>query len=307
MMTVLTGGTGGAKLIEGLILEIDPDGLVIVCNTADDSVLHGLYISPDTDTIMYTLAGLSDDRQGWGIRGDTFTVLEQLENYGCSTWFKLGDRDLATHILRTKLMRQGLSLAQATETLCRSLGVATKVIPMSDDRVETRIATADGDISFQEYFVKQKWHPEVRRVSYSGVATSRPAPGVLHAIREASAVIICPSNPVTSIGPILAVPGVRAALRETAAPVVAVSPMIGDTAISGPAHKLMAAQGFEASAYGIARGYADFLGAFVVDYADSDLKPRIAALGLSVHVTSIRMASVAEKRRLAREVLALVE
>ncbi|HXV82204.1 MAG TPA: 2-phospho-L-lactate transferase, partial [Candidatus Binatia bacterium] len=248
MWVVLTGGTGGAKLIEGLIREVDPAELTIICNTADDFVLHGLNISPDIDTIMYTLAGLSDSTKGWGIQDDSFTVLAQLEKLGGQTWFKLGDRDIATHITRTRFLRAGLTLAEITDRLRRWLDIKARILPMSNDPIETRVETSQGEISFQEYFVKQRWQAEVQKVSYAGVEKGKPATGVLEAISKAAGIILCPSNPVTSIGPILAVPGVRDALNQVKAPVVGISPLIGESAISGPAHKLMAAQGMEPSA-----------------------------------------------------------
>ena len=307
MIVVLSGGTGGAKLIQGFAHEIDPAELTIICNTADDFVLYGLNISPDIDTVMYTLAGLSDDAKGWGIRGDTFTALGQFEKYGAETWFKLGDKDLATHITRTKLMREGLTLSQVTDNLRRSLGVRATLLPMSDDSIETRVETANGEISFQEYFVKERWQPDVKKVFYASVEKSRPAPGVIEAIHKAGGIILCPSNPVTSLGPILAVPGIRAAITATSAPVIGVSPLIGASAIAGPAHKLMAAMGLEASPFGVAKGCADLLDQFVIHTEDAKSRDEIEALGIKSVVTSIRMDDLADKRRLAREVLALVE
>ena len=307
MLVVLTGGTGGAKLIQGLSREVDCAELVIICNTADDFVLHGLHISPDLDTVMYTLAGISDPVKGWGVQDDTFTVLHQLEKFGAETWFKLGDRDIATHIMRTQLLRAGFRLSDVTERLRNGLGIKARLLPMSDDEIETRIETVEGEISFQEYFVKQRWQPEVKNVFYAGVEKSRPAPGVLEAINDAAKIVICPSNPVTSIGPILAIPGVRNVLAETKAPVIGISPMIGDSAISGPAHKLMAAQGFEPSTLGAAKGYGEFLDQFVIDRADEKLRGQIEALGIKVVATSVIMKSLDDKRRLAREVLALFE
>jgi LPPG:FO 2-phospho-L-lactate transferase len=306
MLVVLTGGTGGAKLIEGLSHEIDPAQLTIICNTADDFVFHGLHISPDLDTIMYTLAGLSDREQGWGIRGDTFAVLQRLEELGGDAWFKLGDKDIATHITRTRWLREGLTLSEVTDRLRRHLCVQAKVLPMSDDGIETRVDTDEGEISFQEYFVKRSWQPTVKKIFYAGVEKSTPAPGVLQAIETATGIIICPSNPVTSIGPILAIPGIRKALQRRTGPVVGVSPMIGEFAISGPAHKLMTAEGMEPSALGTARGYADLLDQFVIDDADDALLSRVEALGVEVITASIRMNSVADKQRLARQVLALL-
>jgi LPPG:FO 2-phospho-L-lactate transferase len=307
MWVVLTGGTGGAKLIEGLSREIDPAELTLICNTADDFVLHGLNISPDLDTIMYTLAGLSDSAKGWGIRDDTFTVLAQLERLGGETWFKLGDKDIATHITRTRLLRAGLKLSEVTDRLRNRIGIKARILPMSNDSIETRVETPQGEISFQEYFVKQRWQAEVQKVFYAGAEKSDPAPGVLEAISGAAGIILCPSNPVTSIGPILAVPGVRNALNEVTAPVVGVSPIIGGSAISGPAHKLMAAQGMEPSAFGVAQSYADFLDQFVIDREDEILKGKLQTLEIEVTATSIRMNSLADKQRLAREVLALIE
>ncbi len=307
MWVVLTGGTGGAKLIEGLSREIDPAELTLICNTADDFVLHGLNISPDLDTIMYTLAGLSDSAKGWGIRDDTFTVLAQLERLGGETWFKLGDKDIATHITRTRLLRAGLKLSEVTDRLRNRIGIKARILPMSNDSIETRVETPQGEISFQEYFVKQRWQAEVKNVFYAGAEKSDPAPGVLEAISGAAGIILCPSNPVTSIGPILAVPGVRNALNEVTAPVVGVSPIIGGSAISGPAHKLMAAQGMEPSAFGVAQSYADFLDQFVIDREDEILKGKLQTLEIEVTATSIRMNSLADKQRLAREVLALIE
>jgi LPPG:FO 2-phospho-L-lactate transferase len=256
---------------------------------------------------MYTLAGMSDSAKGWGVQDDTFGVLAQLEKHGAETWFKLGDRDIATHILRTHLLRAGLRLSDVTDRLRTHLGVKTRILPMSDDEIETRIETSEGEISFQEYFVKQRWQPEVKNVFYAGVEKSRPAPGVLEAINDAAKIVICPSNPVTSIGPILAIPGVRNALIETKAPVVGISPMIGKSAISGPAHKLMAAQGIDPSALGAAKGYADLLDQFVIDREDERLRGKIEALGIKILETPVIMKSLDDKRRLAREVLALFD
>ncbi len=306
MLVVLTGGTGGAKLIQGLSLEISPEDLVVVCNTADDFVFHGLHISPDLDTVTYTLAGIGDAAKGWGIQDDTFVVLEWLEKYGGESWFKLGDRDLATHITRSRLLRGGLGLAEVTERICRALGVRAAIIPMSDDRVETRIATPEGEISFQEYFVKRHWADEVKKVFFAGEKESRPAPGVLDAIRRAQAVILCPSNPITSIAPILSVPGIKGALQETRAAIVAVSPIIQGSPVSGPAHKLMAAMGHEVSAFGVAQVYADFLDRIVIAPEDENLKGRIEELGIKTSVFPIRMDLLEDKRRVARELLTIV-
>lgn len=303
---LLTGGTGGAKLILGFSLEIDPGDLFIVCNTGDDFILHGLYISPDLDTVTYTLAGLADDEKGWGIKDDSFVVLEWLGRYGGEKWFKLGDRDIATHIARSGLLREGLRLSQVTERIRKALGVRASIVPMSDDRVETRIVTPQGELSFQEYFVKRRWVDEVREVRFSGVEKSRPAGGIVDAILGARAVIVCPSNPVTSIGPILAVPGVREALRSTKAPVIAVSPIAEGAPFGGPAHRLMAAAGMEVSACGVAKAYSDFLDLILIAPGDCGLIGRIEEMGVKAVTAPIRMQSLEAKRRLAREILSLL-
>lgn len=306
MLVVLTGGTGGAKLVQGLSLEVEPEELAIICNTADDFLLHGLYVSPDLDTITYALAGINDPAKGWGIKDDTFVVLEWIGRYGGETWFKLGDRDLATHITRSRLLKEGLRLSQATERIRKALGIKATILPMSDEKVETRIMTAKGELSFQDYFVRERWREEVNGLFFVGLERSRPSPGVIKAIQEATAVIFCPSNPVTSIAPILAVPGMREALRETTAPIVAVSPIIEGAPVSGPAHKFMAAVGMEVSAFGVAKAYADFLDTILVAAEDRNLKARIEELGIKAVATSIRMDSPADKRHVAREVLALI-
>jgi LPPG:FO 2-phospho-L-lactate transferase len=306
MIVALTGGTGGAKLVEGLAAVVEPGELTIICNTGDDCVFHGLYISPDIDTITYTLAGLSDTEKGWGIRGDTFAALEQLRRLGNDTWFQLGDKDLATHIMRTRLLNEGQKLSEITDQIRRALGVGATILPMSDDRVETRVQTAREEISFQEFFVRRRWAQEVQAVRFDGAEKSCPAPGVLDAIARAEAVIVCPSNPITSIGPILAVPEIRGALEKTAAPVLAVSPIIGKVAVSGPAHKLMSARGFEASPLGVAKSYNSYLDMLVIAQEDHAISRGIDALGVKAFCADIRMNSLADKKRLAAQVLALV-
>jgi len=307
MILALTGGTGGAKLIEGLAAELDADELTIVCNTADDTLVHGLYVSPDLDTITYTLAGLIDPDQGWGVRNDTFAVLQQLGHLGVETWFKLGDRDLALHIRRTQLINEGLKLSEVTDQLCRALGIKPKILPMSDEKVQTRVNTPQGEISFQEFFVKEHWTREVTGIHFAGVEQSQPAPGVLEAMRRAEGVIVCPSNPITSIGPILAVPGIRSALAALEVPVVGVSPLIGATAISGPAHKLMLACGYDPSSLGVARHYGDILDRLFIAAEDQNLASSIQDLSIGPVCTDIRMMTANDKRRLAAEVLAALE
>ena len=307
MILALTGGTGGAKLIEGLAAELDADELTIVCNTADDTLVHGLYVSPDLDTITYTLAGLIDPDQGWGVRNDTFAVLQQLGQLGVETWFKLGDRDLALHIRRTQLINEGLKLSEVTDQLRRALGIKPKILPMSDEKVQTRVNTPQGEISFQEFFVKEHWTREVTGIHFAGVEQSQPAPGVLEAMRRAEGVIVCPSNPITSIGPILAVPGIRSALAALEVPVVGVSPLIGATAISGPAHKLMLACGYDPSSLGVARHYGDILDRLFIAAEDQNLASSIQDLSIGPVCTDIRMMTANDKRRLAAEVLAALE
>jgi LPPG:FO 2-phospho-L-lactate transferase len=305
MILALTGGTGGAKLVQGLAAQIDPAELTIICNTADDAIFHGLHISPDIDTIVYTLAGLNDEQKGWGLGGESFVALEQLRRLGEEVWFKLGDKDLATHILRTNLLRQGLTLSEVTQRIRTALDVKSEILPMSDDRIETRIVTPGGEISFQEYFVRQRWAAEVKQVFFAGIERSKPAPHVLQAIGNADVIIICPSNPITSIGPILAVPGVRQALRESGGRIVGVSPIIARAAISGPAHTLMRANDLEPSVRGVAKGYADLLDVLMIDSEDQHLQSDVEKLGVKTVAANIRMNSLADKRRLAREVLAL--
>jgi len=306
MILALTGGTGGAKLVQGLAAETDPADLTIICNTADDAIFHGLYVSPDIDTIVYTLAGLNDEQKGWGVAGESFVGLEQLRRLGEEVWFKLGDKDLATHILRTDLLRQGLTLSEATRRIRSALGVKSEILPMSDDRIESRIVTVNGEISFQEYFVRERWTPEVKRVFFAGIHQSKPAPRVLQAIGKAAGIVICPSNPITSIGPILAVPGVRQALRDASGRILAVSPIVARSAISGPAHILMRAHDLEPCVTGVAKAYADLVDLLIIDPQDQSLASEIEKLGVKPVAADIRMNSLADKQRLARQVLALL-
>ncbi|HWP59988.1 MAG TPA: 2-phospho-L-lactate transferase [Candidatus Acidoferrales bacterium] len=307
MIAVLTGGTGGAKLVHGLSLAVSQEQLFVICNTGDDFVFHGLYVSPDIDTVMYTLAGIADPLKGWGIKDDTFAWLDAMARLGAEAWFKIGDRDLATHVRRTDLLRQGLTLSQATQRLACALGVTARIAPMSDERVATRVLTPAGEISFQEFFVKNRCRDAVTGVRLSGVENSRPAPAVERTILSAALVIVAPSNPVTSIGPILAVPGIREALRKTPAPVIAVSPIIQRRPFSGPADKLMSAAGIEVSALGVAASYADFLDLLFIAPEDRALAERMAPLGVQARPTSIALDSSAERKRLAEEILAAAD
>src|SRR6202521_1290625 len=247
MIVVLTGGTGGAKFVDGLRQVIAPEDITLIVNTGDDLEWWGLYVSPDLDSITYVLAGLLSKERGWGVKGDTFYCLQAMGELGQPIWFHVGDRDLAVHLLRSKLLTQGKTLAEATIEIAAKLGVQARILPMSNSRVETRIGTPIGELSFQEYFVQRWYQDPVNSVRFAGAERAQPAPGVTEAILSASAVLIAPSNPITSIGPILAVPGIRAALTQTPAPVVAISPIIGAAAVSGPAGILMAAQGIPIS------------------------------------------------------------
>jgi LPPG:FO 2-phospho-L-lactate transferase len=303
MIVTLAGGVGAARFLEGLVRVVPPEDVVAIVNTGDDFELHGLYISPDLDIVTCTLAGVINPEQGWGIAGDTLACMEWLGRLGAPTWFSLGDRDLALHIRRTELLRAGRTLAEVADQFRRALDVAARILPMSNQPVPTRVITPAGEIHFEEYFVQRRAEDEVLGVRFVGVEQARPAPGVLEAIRAAEAVMIAPSNPIVSVGTILAVPGVRAALQETAAPVVAVSPIVGGAAIKGPAGPLMRAMGFEVSARGVAACYRDLADALVIDQVDAALAGDIRALGMRVVITDTIMRGPAEKRALARVAL----
>lgn len=303
MIVVLAGGVGAARFLEGVVQVVDPASVVAVVNTGDDIVLHGLTVSPDLDIVTSTLADVIDREQGWGIAGDTAECMGWLGRLGAPTWFKLGDRDLALHIRRTELLRQGRTLTQVADEFRRALGVGVRILPMSDDPAPTHILTAEGELHFEEYFVRTRAQAEVRGVRLHAAGPARPTAAVLEALAAAEAVLIAPSNPVVSVGPILALPGVREALRESRAPVVAVSPIVGGAAIKGPAVPLMRAVGMEATALGVARAYADILDALVIDQVDAGLAPAVAVLGLRVAVTDTIMRGPAEKAALARVAL----
>ena len=303
MITVLTGGTGGAKLGAGLARVVDPRDLTIIVNTGDDFICWGLHISPDIDSITYALAGRLSRARGWGVEGDTFECLAAMEHLGAPAWFRLGDRDLALHFTRTGMLAAGQVLSEVTREIVVRLGVQQHVLPMSDQRVETRLMTPLGELGFQEYFVREGYRVPVSTVRFDGAQTSRPAPGVLEAIRDAEAVLIAPSNPVTSIGPILAVPGIREALCETNAPVAAISPIVSGAAVSGPAAELMRTQGLPASIAGVARGYADFLDALIADSSDRDAVGEVMQMGVQVHLAQTIMKSDADSVTLAEAAL----
>jgi len=303
-VVALAGGTGAARFLRGLVAHLPPAQLTVIGNTGDDAEFWGLHVSPDLDTVCYTLAGIIEERRGWGLRDETFHALEQIGRLGEPTWFSLGDRDLATHVVRTELLRAGATLTEVTATIVRALGVGSRLYPMSDDRVRTRVRTPDGWLGFQEFFAREKAQPAVVEVAYEGAGRARPAPGVAEAIDGAAAVVVCCSNPVTSIGPILAIPGIVEALVSTAAPVVAVSPIIGGAPVSGPAGKLMTARGLPVSALGIAEGYAPWLDVLVIDTRDATLAPELARRGVRAVVAETLMTDAAAEASLARAVLA---
>ena len=307
MIAALAGGVGAARFLEGLVAVVEPAEVVAIVNTGDDAIFHGLHVAPDLDIVLYTLAGLVEPSQGWGIRADTYNALEMLDRYGRETWFRLGDRDLATHIARTELLRQGLPLSEVTDRLRSALGVRTRLLPMTDDAVGTLVRTPDGLLPFQEYFVHRRAEPEVLEIVYGGMPEAQPAPGVIEAIGSARALVICPSNPLVSVGTILAVRGVRAAVEVATGRRVAISPIVAGGTIKGPADRMMRGLGLEVSAFGVARFYRGLVDVMVIDRADEALAPRIRAnLGLEVVVADTIMRDAAAKAALARVVLEAV-
>ena len=301
----LAGGVGGAKLAEGLAAHVGAD-LTVVVNTGDDLELYGLAIWPDHDTVAYTLAGLDDEVRGWGLRDETWTVMDGLVALGDDPWFRLGDRDLATHLWRTDRLRAGARPTDVALELRQRLGFAATILPMADEPVRTEVLTGDGWLEFQEYFVHRQQEPEVREVRFRGIETARPTPEVLAAIEAADIVVIAPSNPIVSVGPILAVPGMTQALagaRDRGVPVIAVSGIIGGKALKGPADRMLASLGHESSALGVARLYAGIATAFVVDATDSDAARSVGDLGLTPVVADTIMTDDAARARVAAEVL----
>jgi LPPG:FO 2-phospho-L-lactate transferase len=303
MITALAGGVGAARFLQGLVQIVPEKEVAVIVNTGDDIELYGLHISPDLDIVMYTLAGIVDEEKGWGIRGDTFHGLETLRKYGHETWFNLGDRDLATHIYRTYLLKNGISLSEVTGRLCQALGLSVKILPMTNDRFATKIATDKATMHFQEYLVKRGAQDRVVNVVFEGAEEAQPAPRVVDSILESDIVIICPSNPIVSIGTILSVKNVRTALKTTKARVVAISPIVGGRPIKGPADKLMQGLGLDVSAYSVAKLYQDFLDAFIIDRVDEAEKEHIESLGAKVVVTNTIMKTLEDKVQLARVVL----
>jgi LPPG:FO 2-phospho-L-lactate transferase len=300
VVVVFTGGTGGTKLVQGLQQVIAPEDLTVIVNTGDDIEWWGLHVSPDIDSVLYGLSGLLGTTRGWGIENDSFRCLERMKQLGEPSWFSLGDLDLATHLTRTAMLRAGKSLSQATAELAAKLGIAARVLPMSDDGVSTVLDTAKDTLTFQEYFVREGYQVKVNNVRFEGAEQARPAPGVIDAIESSEAIIFAPSNPVTSIGPILAVPGLRDALRRTKAPVAAVSPIVGGAAVSGPASALMKMMGWPSTIAGVAKAYDDFLDVLVADHADEAGASKMSGQQPRVLCTNTIMSSMDAKRELAR-------
>ncbi|MDP9270634.1 MAG: 2-phospho-L-lactate transferase [Chloroflexota bacterium] len=308
-VTLLAGGTGGAKMAHGFAQVLDPGDLTVIVNVADDTEQFGLHVSPDLDAVLYTLAGLANPDTGWGVAGDTWTALEMLERYGEPTWFRVGDADLATHVRRSRLLREGASLTDATALQATALGVASRVLPATDDHLRTILQTDGGEIEFQDYFVRLRQEPEVRALRLDGLEAAHPTEAVLAAIGGAEAIVLAPSNPIVSIGPILALRGLREAIEaagKAGTPRLAVSPIIAGQALKGPADRMLVSLGHESSALGIARIYQGLVHTFVLDEADATLAPAIEALGMRALALPTVMRTDADRATLARALLAAV-
>lgn len=301
MIVLLSGGVGGAKLVKGFSLT--PHPLAVVVNTADDFVHWGLHICPDLDSVMYALAGLADPQRGWGVRGESWQALAMVKRYGGPDWFQLGDRDLGTHLVRTQALRRGQTLTQVTQTLCQKLGIQTRVLPMSDDPVHTQVRTPQGWLNFQEYFVQQRCQPTVSGIRFQGIAQATPSAHALAALEVASLIVLCPSNPLVSLDPILQLPGMERALQQTAAPVIAVSPLIAGAAVKGPTVEMLVGLGIPPSPVAIAKRYAGFLDGFVLDERDVALAPQLEALGVRLLICDTLMETEQDKQRLAQAIL----
>jgi LPPG:FO 2-phospho-L-lactate transferase len=304
-VVALAGGVGGARLAEGLAQVIPAADLTIIVNTGDDFEHLGLHISPDLDTVCYTLAGLANPATGWGRAEETWLALETLAALGGPSWFRLGDRDLGLHLERTRRLRQGDPLSRITQDFCKSWGIGPTVLPMSDDSTPTWVSTLEGELPFQEYFVHRQCRPQVTGFHFRGIQLARPAPGVQAALAAAALVVLCPSNPWVSIDPILSVPGMRAAIAQRDPPVVAVSPIIAGQAVKGPAAKMYSEMGIEPSALSVARHYGSLLRGFVIDAQDRSQEGALTSLGLRVLATDSIMKNAQDRRRLAAEVIEL--
>jgi LPPG:FO 2-phospho-L-lactate transferase len=299
-VVALAGGVGAARFLDGLTRVISPERVFIIGNTADDAEIHGLHISPDLDTVTYTLAGLANPEHGWGIRGDSFRCLEALGRLGADTWFQLGDLDLATHLHRTERLRHGSTLAEVTSEITRALKITSTLVPMSNERVRTRICTPSSELEFQTYFVKRRARDRVTAMRFEGASDAMPTPGLLDAIDAAEAIILCPSNPFISIGPILAIPGIREALRRRRDKVAAISPIVGGRALKGPAAKMMKSMQLRSSAAEVAKLYVDFCGTFVLDDVDRKQAAQVSELDMRPVVTNTIMRGLRERKSLAR-------
>jgi LPPG:FO 2-phospho-L-lactate transferase len=311
VLATLAGGVGAARFLNGLVRAVPPSEVVAIVNTADDDEFHGLYVSPDLDSVTYTLAGASNAVQGWGLEGETFATLDALARYDVPTWFRLGDKDIATHLFRTQRLHAGAPLSAVTAEIAQAWGLELRLLPMTDDRVRTRITVErpDGravELAMQEWFVGERAESPVVSVRFDGAATARPGPGVLEALDTADTIVICPSNPVISIGPILAVPGIRDALVARRERVIAISPIVGGAPVKGPADRLMAPLGIDVSCVGIAREYAPFCAALVIDAVDAHLAPAVEAAGVRAIVTDTMMRSPEIATELARRTLGAV-
>ncbi len=306
-VVILTGGVGGAKLAVGLSEVLPPASLTIIVNTGDDFEHLGLHVSPDLDTVMYSLAGIANPATGWGLAGDTFEAMQMIDRYGGASWFRIGDRDLGTNLMRTMLIAEGKTLTQATRHLCLSLGIERPLLPMSDDPVRTWVETESGPLAFQEYFVRERWQPAVREVRFVGAAEAPVTPEVASALEQASLILIGPSNPFLSIDPMLALPGIFQRIKESRARCVAVSPIIGGAAIKGPTAKLMSELGEEASPAGIARHYAEFVDALVFDRVDTSWAESVAELGVRPVLMQTLMETREQKVALATAIMDWVE
>src|SRR6201988_5355338 len=306
MICVLSGGTGGAKFIDGLKQVMPAEEITVVVNTGDDLLWWGLYVSPDIDSITYVLSGMLSRERGWGVKGDTFLCLKAMGQLGEPTWFHTGDRDLAMHLLRSRLLAEGKTLSEATAVISQKLGVKARILPMSNSRVETRVDTPIGELSFEEYFVQRWYQDPVKSVRFAGASDAEPAPGGIDAITNADAILIAPSNPITSIGPILAVPGLHDAVLRARGKITAITPIVGSAPVAGPAGILMEAQGFPCSIAGVAKVYADFLDILICDTRDARAAEALRQTGLRVHCIQTIMRSAEDKAALAREALSLV-
>jgi LPPG:FO 2-phospho-L-lactate transferase len=303
-VTVLAGGVGGARFLQGLVEVVDPAAVTIVGNVGDDLEPYGLHVSPDLDTVLYTLTGRIDPERGWGVRGDTARALEQARTLGADAWFWLGDLDLGLHLARTERLRRGEPLSAATASLAAAAGLRPTLLPATDERLRTMIATADGELDFQTYYVRRGHRDRVLGIRFDGAEAARPAPGVLEAIAAADLVVIAPSNPFISIDPILAVPGIRAAVEARRDRVVAVSPIVAGRAVRGPAAAMLDSLGHETSAVGVAGLYRRLAGALVIDREDANAAARVRALGVRAEVTGTIMADAPARRSLASATLA---